>query len=287
MADISVIKNNFLTVKIDSFGAELRSITESDGTERLWQGDEKWWNGQAPHLFPICGCMSEGRYLHNGKSYDIRNHGFAKRSLFTLETLEEDKAVYLLTSNDDTRSVYPFDFEFRVTYTLKDNSISITYTVNNKTDGDMFFSVGSHEAYMCEGGTVDYNIFFDKKEVLPNHLLNGPFLNGKIEDAPITDGVMDLYDDEFRRLDTYIFRDTESKRVTLKKKGSEKSITVDFSETPNVLIWKEPDAPFICIEPWCGVPDHDGEVRELSDKDGIIKLEKNGVFKNTHTIIID
>lgn len=287
MADISVIKNNFLTVKIDSFGAELRSITESDGTERLWQGDEKWWNGQAPHLFPVCGCMSEGRYLHNGKSYDIRNHGFAKRSLFTLETLEDDKAVYLLTSNDDTRSVYPFDFEFRVAYTLKDNSVAVTYTVNNKTDGDMFFSVGSHEAYMCEGGTVDYNIFFDKKEFLPNHLLNGPFLNGKIEDAPITDGVMDLYDDEFRRLDTYIFRDTESKRVTLKKKGSEKSITVDFSETPNVLIWKEPDAPFICIEPWCGVPDHDGEVRELSDKDGIIKLEKNGVFKNTHTIIID
>ena len=71
----------------------------------------------------------------------------------------------------------------------------------------------------------------------------------------------------------------ETKRVA--------EFTVDFSETPNVLIWKEPDAPFICIEPWCGVPDHDGEVRELSEKDGIIKLEKNGVITNTHTIILD
>ena len=287
MADISVIKNDFLTIKIDSFGAELRSILDSDGTERLWQGDEKWWDGYAPHLFPICGCMYEGRYLYNGKSYDIRNHGFAKRSLFTIETLEKDKVVYLLVSNDETKAVYPFDFEFRVTYTLKENALAVTYTVDNKTDGDIYFSIGSHEAYMCEGGTVDYNIFFDKKEILPNHLLNGPFLNGNVEDAPITDGVMELIDSEFARLDTYIFRDTDSKRVTLKKQGSEKSVTVDFSETPNVLIWKEPNAPFICIEPWCGVPDHDGEVRELSDKDGIIKLEKNGVFTNTHTIIID
>ncbi len=287
MADISVIKNSFLTVTIDSFGAELKRITESDGTERLWNGDETCWNGYAPLLFPVCGCMSEGRYLYNGKSYKIHNHGFAKRSLFSLETLEEDRAVYLLSSNDNTRAVYPFDFDLRVTYALKDNSIAVTYTVNNKTDGDMYFSIGSHEAYLCEGQTPDYNIFFDKKEILPNHLLNGPFLNGKTEDAPITDGVMDLCDDEFKRLDTYIFRDTLSKRVTLKKKGAVKSITVDFSETPNVLIWKEPGAPFVCIEPWCGVPDHDGEVREISEKDGIIKLEKNGVFTNTHTIIID
>ena len=167
MADISVIKNDFLTIKIDSFGAELRSILDSDGTERLWQGDEKWWDGYAPHLFPICGCMYEGRYLYNGKSYDIRNHGFAKRSLFTIETLEKDKVVYLLVSNDETKAVYPFDFEFRVTYTLNRNALAVTYTVDNKTDGDIYFSIGSHEAYMCEGGTADYNIFFDKKETLP------------------------------------------------------------------------------------------------------------------------
>lgn len=287
MADITVIKNDFLTVEIDSFGAELKRITDKDATERLWNGDETYWNGYAPLLFPICGCMYEARYLHNGEYYDMRNHGFAKRSLFTLENKTENSAVYLLCSDEETLKVYPFDFELRVAYVLKDNTIIVTYTVNNKTDGEMYFSIGSHEAYMCEGETADYNIFFDKKEILPNHLLNGPFLNGKTEDAPIADGVMELCDSEFQRLDTYIFRDTTSKRVTIKKKGAEKSITVDFSETPNVLIWKEPGAPFVCIEPWCGVPDHDGEVREISDKDGIIKLEKNGVFTNTHTIIID
>ena len=283
----TVIKSSFLTVEIDSRGAELKSIVDADGTQRLWQGDKDLWEDQAPLLFPVCGRMTESRYLYNGTSYTIPPHGFARDCVFTLESSTVDKAVYLLTSNDNTRKVYPFDFELRVIYALTENSLAVTYTVNNKTDGDMYFSIGSHEGYLCEGETPDYNIFFDKKEFLPNHLLNGPFLNGEVEDAPITDGIMELCDDEFKRLDTYIFRDTVSKRVTLKKKNDEKSVTVDFSQTPNLLIWKEPGAPFICIEPWCGVPDHFNEVRELSDKDGIVKLEKNGVFTNTHTIIIN
>ncbi len=287
MENITTIKNDYLTVKIKSYGAELTSIIDKDGEERLWQADEKWWNGQAPLLFPICGCLEESRYLHNGKSYDIRSHGFAKRSDFTLESSSDDKAVFLLVSNDETRKVYPFEFELRVTYTLQENKLNITYTVNNKTDGEMYFSIGSHEAYMCPGTTPEYNIFFDKKEVLPNYLLNGPLLNDEVEDAPITDGVMSLCDDEFKRLDTYIFKNTLSKRVTLKKKNADKSISVEFPETPNLLIWKEPGAEFMCIEPWCGLPDHDGEVREISEKDGIVKLDKNGVFNNTHSIIID
>ena len=287
MTSRTIIKNNFLTVEIDSYGAELKSILDRDGNQRLWHGDENFWAGQAPLLFPVCGCMTESRYLFNGKSYDIKPHGCAKRSLFTLESKEDDKAVYLLTSDSETRKVYPFDFELRVTYSIFENRLAVTYTVNNKTDGDMYFSIGSHEGFLCEGETADYNIFFDKKEELPNHLLNGPLLNNQTEKAPITDGVMELCDSEFKRLDTYIFKNTISKCVTLKKKGVDKSISVEYLDTPNLLIWKEPGAEFVCIETWCGLPDHDGEVRELSDKDGIIKLEKNGVFNNTHTIIID
>lgn len=284
---VTTIKNNFLTVKINSYGAELSSIIDKDGEERLWQGDEKWWAGQAPLLFPVCGCMSEGRYLFNGKSYDIRNHGFAKRSEFIVESTTDDMAVFLLLSDDETKKVYPFDFELRVIYKLIDNKIEVTYAVNNKTDGNMYFSIGSHEAYMCKGTTPEYNIFFDKKEDLPNYLLNGPFLNDKSEEAPITDGVMMLCDDEFKRLDTYIFKNTQSKCVTLKKQGAEKSVSVEFPETPNLLIWKEPGAEFLCIEPWCGLPDHDGEVREISEKDGIVSLSKDEKFTNTHTIIFN
>ena len=281
------LKNSFLSAKIKIHGAEIISITDKDGVERIWYGDENLWEDHAPVLFPVCGFLVEDTYLLNGKSFTMNPHGFAKCYDYVLESFSEDKAVFLLTSNNETKACYPFDFEFRVSYTLSENKLVVTYTVNNLTDGEMYFSVGSHEGYLCEGNISDYNLIFENGEEPINHLLAGAFLSGKTEKAPITNGVMEMCDREFKRLDTYIFKNPLSKSVTLKKKGAQKSITVEFPEAPNLLIWKEPGAEFLCIEPWCGLPDHDGEIRELSEKDGIVKLEKNGVFTNTHTIIID
>lgn len=45
------IKSKNLVVKARSFGGELTSIRDNDGTEYLWQGDPKYWKGQAPVLF--------------------------------------------------------------------------------------------------------------------------------------------------------------------------------------------------------------------------------------------
>lgn len=286
MDNCITLKNDCLTVLVSPLGAELKSIIK-DNTQRLWQGDPRWWNGQAPLLFPICGCLSEGRYLHKGVSYDLPMHGFGRRSVFEVESADNTKAVFLLKSDVETLKVYPFEFELRVIYELKENRISITYVVINKTDGEMYFSVGSHEAYNCEGKTEDYEMFFENNEPLVNYLLDGPLLNGKTENMAYTNGALTFTDEKFKELDTYIFLNTESKKVTLKKKGSDKSISVEFSGIDNLLIWKEPGSEFFCIEPWCGLPDYVGEVKEISQKPAINKLEKNAVFQQTHTIIID
>ncbi|MBE7034204.1 MAG: aldose 1-epimerase family protein [Ruminococcaceae bacterium] len=286
MDNCITLKNDCLTVLVSPLGAELKSIIK-DNTQRLWQGDPRWWNGQAPLLFPICGCLSEGRYLHKGVSYDLPMHGFGRRSVFEVESADNTKAVFLLKSDVETLKVYPFEFELRVIYELKENRISITYVVINKTDGEMYFSVGSHEAYNCEGKTEDYEMFFENNEPLVNYLLDGPLLNGKTENMEYTNGALTFTDEKFKELDTYIFLNTESKKVTLKKKGSDKSISVEFSGIDNLLIWKEPGSEFFCIEPWCGLPDYVGEVKEISQKPAINKLEKNAVFQQTHTIIID
>lgn len=281
------IKNGFLTVQISNLGAELKSITDKNGEERLWQGDPDWWNGQAPLLFPICGCISEGRYLHKGLSYELPMHGFGRESVFEVESTDGTRAVFLLKSDSETLKVYPFEFELRVIYELKENRISVTYAVDNKTDGDMYFSIGSHEAYYCKGNTTEYEMFFDKNEPLINCLLDGPLLNGRTEELAYKDGALTFTDEKFKEIDTYIFQNTLSKKVTLRRKDSDKSISVDFTGIDNLLIWKEPGAEFFCIEPWCGLPDYVGEVKEISQKSAINKLEKDGVFEKTHTIIID
>ena len=281
------ISNKYLKVELSTIGAELKSIIDSDGTQRLWQGNPDFWKDQSPILFPICGRLTEGTYLYNEKPYKMGMHGFASKCEFSVENCHSDSVVFLLKSNEETKLVYPFDFELRAKYTLENNSIIVTYTVNNNSDSDMYFSIGSHEGYICEGDISDYNLIFDKKEELENHLLNGPLLNGKTEPAPIKNGIMELIDSEFERLDTYIFKNTVSKSVTLKKKGAKKSITVDFPETPHLLIWKAPGGELVCIEPWCGLPDNDGDLREISKKDSIITLQKDAVFTNTHKITVN
>lgn len=283
----TVLKNEYLTVEISNVGAELKSILDSDNLERLWQGDPAWWDGQAPLLFPVCGCMTENRYLYNGKSYTMPPHGFAKDSVFLLESVDTKKAVYLLKSNEETLKVYPFEFELRAIYELNANKISVTYCVSNKTDGEMYFSTGSHEGYSCKGKTTDYKMFFENDESLTNHLLDGPLLTGETELIQLKDGALTFTDEEFKALDTLIFLNPKSKRVTLKGDNSDKSISVEFPGIDNLLIWKEPGGEFFCIEPWCGLPDYVGEVKEISQKPAINKLEKNGVFEKTHTIIID
>lgn len=287
MKKITVLKNNDLSVKISNLGAELTSIIDSDNEERLWQGDSASWTGQAPLLWPICGCLTDDKYTFKGQTYKMESHGFGRDREFLIEYADDKKVVYLLESDEESRKIYPFDYQLRVSYELEDNKINVTYTVNNKSDDYMYFSIGSHEGYVCKGDTSNYCVTFENEEFLKNALLNGPFLNGKSENVKQDGAQLWLSDEDFKAHDTLIFRDIKSKSVMLKGKHSEKTITVEYPDFDNLLLWKFPGAEYLCIEPWCGLPDYDGIVSELPEKPGIIKLEKNGVFERTHSIIIN
>ena len=64
---IYTLKNEFLTVKIDTAGAELRSVLGADGTEYMWQRDSRYWGDSAPWLFPICSNLDGRFYTYGGK----------------------------------------------------------------------------------------------------------------------------------------------------------------------------------------------------------------------------
>ena len=108
------IQNDHLTVKVSALGAELMSIKTADGHEYLWQGDAKYWSGRAPIMFPICGRLFNGEYTYLGKTYTLPNHGFARKSVFTLKSASKSMVTLELVSNEETFSLYPFDFVFDV-----------------------------------------------------------------------------------------------------------------------------------------------------------------------------
>ena len=46
------LNNEKLCVRVSSLGGELRSVRGADGTEYLWQRDERFWRGRATNIFP-------------------------------------------------------------------------------------------------------------------------------------------------------------------------------------------------------------------------------------------
>ena len=68
------ISNQDIKAVISSVGAELQSVRK-DGVEYLWNGDSRFWPERSPILFPYVGRFTEGKYLLNGKIYEMDIHG--------------------------------------------------------------------------------------------------------------------------------------------------------------------------------------------------------------------
>jgi len=51
-------------------------------------------------------------------------------------------------------------------------------------------------------------------------------------------------------------------------------------------IWSAPGAPFVCLEPWCGVTDSVHATGNLADKEGIVVLESGGDFERSFSVTL-
>lgn len=276
-----ILNNNNLYVEIAEKGAEIRKVT-LDGKDRFWNGDEKYWTGVSPVLFPICSGLPDDKFTFNGKEYSLMQHGFARNSLFTVESATKTSATFLLKSTPETLSQYPWDFELRVTYTLIGNKMDVTYDVKNTSNNTMYYSIGSHEAYLCQDDIEDYDIIFERKETLYNYELDGNILTGDktlmIKDSK----VFPLYDKYFE-VDCLVFKDVKSRYVTLKNRKTAEETSVKFDGFDYLLLWHKYGAPFMCIEPWAGICNTKGDSNDITKKEGILKLapNKNNILKHT------
>jgi len=278
-----IIKNESLTAKFDSFGAELKNVKSTGGKEYIWYGDEKIWSGTAPVLFPICGGLKDDKYTYNGKEYTLPKHGFARKSEFIAETVKSDEIVFLLTESEETLKLYPFYFQLRIKYKLIKNSLRVEYSVNNTSSDTMYFSIGAHEAYLCPEGIEEYSVEFEKAENLDSWVLDGNMLNNKtVRIAENTRFLPLKY--EYFDIDALVFKHLNSNKVLLKNNTN--TITVEFDGFDYFLLWTKPkaNAPYMCIEPWCGIPNSVDSTYELSEKEGIISLESDKEITKIHTI---
>lgn len=286
MAKFVEIKNDELTAKISLTGAELMSVKNSDGKEFMWEADKNVWANCSPILFPICGGLKEDRYELFGKEYHMNKHGFIKYAEFFVEDIAESSVTLKTCQTEETLRQYPFDFEFRVIFELEGKMLKTTYSVDNKTDKTMYFSVGSHEAYACSGGIENYTIEFEKPETLKAYILDGNLLeNNFITITKDSDKLDLLY--EYFAVDALVFKTFNSKKVSLVRRDGSTKINVEFPEADYLLFWTKPNGNYICIEPWSGIQDIVDSSFDFTEKEGILTLEPNKNFKTSHNIIFE
>ena len=58
----ATIHNEFLTLTVDTHGAEAVSLKNAAGQEMLWQADPAVWKRHAPILFPWTGKLTAGTW---------------------------------------------------------------------------------------------------------------------------------------------------------------------------------------------------------------------------------
>jgi len=285
------IENEYLSVTISSTGAELISaVNKKDKTEYIWQGNQKYWTGHSPIMFPICGRLFEGKYTYRNKSYELGCHGFAKLQEFELFSAKETSVSLKLVSNDETRKNYPFDFELLVTYTLKDSTLDVSFKVKNTDSNELIFGIGGHPAFNVPFSKnekfEDYFVSFDKKAMAIRVDLSDtcfctgndkPYMEDGTQDIPLRH---EMFDNDA------IFLYNIPKSVTLKSQSSKHSVKMTFKDMKYLGLWHKPktNAPFVCIEPWNSIPSYDGIVDDLQTKKEMVHLPSGYSSKVSYQI---
>lgn len=278
------ITNGCLTAKFNEIGAELKSLVFNE-TEYIWPGDPNVWKYSAPIMFPVCGGLVDDEYLLDGKKYSMQKHGFTRDILFAVERAEADHVTFLLRANEETRKQYPFEFEFRVSYRLEGKSLKVCYDVKNLSDDTMYFSFGGHEGYYCPEGIEEYDVILPEPENWDSTRLEGAYITDKIwRVAENTDTLPLKY--EYFKVDTLIFLNMKAKSVILRNRNTGRALQVSFAGNDYFQIWTKQGAPYICLEPWCGVADRVDTDKNIKTKFGIMQLPATKSLSREHTIEI-
>lgn len=282
---IYTLKNDIITAKISEKGAEIISVIRNeDGCEYMWQGDSAYWGGQAPYLFPICGRLYGNEYTYDGKRYEMARHGFARNSVFSLVSQRDTSVTLSLKSNDDIKRSYPFDFELFITHTLEGDTLSVDVEIKNLGNKVLPASFGAHPGFnvpLGDGKFEDYRIEFSDV-CYPDKILCTPdgYNTGKKCAMPLKDGkVIELRHELFNN--DAVFMDNVARKVTLKSDISLRGVAFSFPDMPNFGIWHKPqsDAPYVCLEPWYGLPSYQGDIDDLATKNNMFRIAPNGERK--------
>lgn len=270
---------NYAVLGLD--GAMLNSLNKNN-TEYLWQGDAKYWAGQAPVCFPITGVLPNGEMEAFGKRCTMKRHGVARINPFEVLEQHKNSVTFVQRSDENTKRDFPFDYELKIKYTINGDTVTNEYIVTNTGEDKLPFVIGGHPAFNCplaKGEKFeDYKVVFDKnitKPCLrPDHHTGLVNVFEKFDEMHGGD-TLSLVHELFEEKDALIFENCEAKSATLIGKSG-KGVKIEFQDMKNLLIWSAVgNAPFVALEPWTGLASCNDEDGLFEHKRGMTVLEKD------------
>ncbi len=195
--------------------------------------------GGIPILFPICGDLPDDAFYYRGQEYKIKRHGFARDLPWEVVNTATETGAEItlkLESNDQTRAVYPFEFQLQFTYILKGNTLTIKQEFSNDSQEIIPFSVGLHP-YFWIGDKSNLELDIPASQYLDQ-------ISQKIH--PYT-GSFDFEEDE---IDVALF--PLSRHFASATNSQQKlKLNLTFSELyANLVFWTVKGKEYYCLEPW-------------------------------------
>lgn len=283
-----IIKNEFITAKINSKGAELRELIDSDGINRMHVPNVNTWNRVSPILFPQISKTKDFLYQVNHKDYYMPMHGFFRNEEHFAISQTSTKLVFLMKDSEETLKIYPYHFEFLVTYELIKSTLKVSFEIINKGDKMMYYMIGGHPGFkvpLFENENYnDYYLKFKNKETVKAMQVVNGYLANEFKDA-LQDEDKIVLKHEMYNPDAIILKDLSSPYVDLLSIKNDKALRFHFNDFDILAIWSlmRDDANFVCLEPWNGI--QQDFVLE-HEKMGVLSIEPQGKQKFSYSIEI-
>ena len=271
------IKSENVKVQCLLEGAMLHSLVK-DEIEYLWQGDKKYWAGQAPVCFPITGVLRDSKAVAFGKPCEMKRHGVARINPFEIREQGANFVSFIQNSSEETKKAFPFDYSLEIRYTVLKNSVITRYTVKNTGKDRLPFVIGGHPAFNCplesgekfEDYTVEFSGAVNQKCLRPD-VETGLVDISKRYDVLDAPNKINL-DHSLFDLDAMVFDNIKPKSAVLSAGG--RGVKIDYQDFDNLLVWSSSNGGnFVALEPWTGISTCSDEDSVFENKRGMTVLE--------------
>lgn len=210
--------------------------------------------GGNPVLFPSPGPLTGERFAWGGKRGSMKQHGFARQRPFSVVSSGPKEAVLELTSDDETRAAFPWDFALRIRYAVEKSRLVVASTIENRSKERMPFAYGFHPYFEVPDAA--------KKRVRLATKATRAFDNVTKKEVAVS-SPLDLSAAE---VDLHLF-DHGDDHATLELPDGAKIVVSADEAFGRWVVWTLAGKDFVCVEPWTAGADALNTERGLSTLD--------------------